>query len=915
MDRRAQVGAMNRLSARPDEGEASMRTGLGVRWVARAGLALAAASAGPASAQAPFSFDSAYGRLPKNVVPIDYTISIVPDATRLTLSGTESVVLDFRQASATIVFNSLHQTLNHVQLDGQPVKSTVSDDKQQLTTVALAKPAAAGRHTLTFSYKGKIETGPQGLFAQPYVKPDGSKGLLLSTQFEATDARRMFPCWDEPVFRAAFQLSATVAADWATVSNMPIASRVVHGKLATTRFQRTPKMPTYLLEFSAGDLAQITADHGGTRFGVWAVRGQEKDGAVALANAQQILADYNDYFGTAFPLPKLDSIAVPGGFVGAMENWGAITYNDQLLLVTASSTVANRQKVFSVQAHEMAHQWNGDLVTMGWWDDIWLNESFASWMAAKETDLRNSGWNWWEREDATKESAMSADARATSHSIQQHVTNELEADNSFDPQITYDKGQAVLRMLEAYLGPEVFRDGIRAYMKAHAYSNATTADLWASLGAASGRKVGDIASSWAAQPGFPLVSVTASCDGAGQRTITLSQKRFLLRGADPNPSHWNVPLQIRSGAEAAPQAVLLTKDGQTAPAGRCDEPLSVNAGAIGFYRAIYDDATLQTNAKYFATLARSDRIALLDDQWALVEAGAQDLPTYLALASSMGERLEERAWTQITMALGTIEYDERGTPGHDAFAAYARSIVKPVADQLGWTSKPDETPGIQNLRRAVLKDLGDWGDAQTIAEARKRFAAFVADRGAIGADDQESVLSIVARYADAAAFEQLHSVAKSARNETELRRYYAALMRVRDPQLAAAAARIALSDEIPRQAATARLNLVLELAGDQPQLAWATFTGNVDAVMTPYANLGPMILARHCPETFWKSVPLDQLEAWMKAHVPEEMSPNVARGMETARFKLDEKAALVQAADRYIASHRAADRPGSITLD
>ncbi len=215
----------------------------------------------------------------------------------------------------------------------------------------------------------------------------------------------------------------------------------------------------------------------------------------------------------------------------------------------------------------------------------------------------------------------------------------------------------------------------------------------------------------------------------------------------------------------------------------------------------------------------------------------------------------------------------------------------------------------------MLKDLGDWGDAQTIAEARKRFTAFVADRAAIGADDQESVLSIVARYADAGAFEQLHSVAKSARNETELRRYYEALMRVRDPQLAAAAARIALSDEIPRQAATARLGLVLELAGDQPQLAWATFTGNVDAVMAPYANLGPMILARHCPETFWNSVPLDQLEAWMKAHVPEEMSPNVARGMETARFKLDEKAALVQAADRYIASHRAADRPGSITLN
>jgi aminopeptidase N len=878
-----------------------MSAGFGVCPIRIAALAFALALAPPTLAQAPFSFDSAFGRLPKNVVPIDYVISIVPDPIRLTLSGHESVALDFRQATDTIVFNSLNETLDHVQLDGRPVKRTVSDDKEQLTTVTLAKPATVGRHTLSFSYRGKIETTPQGLFAQRYVKPDGGKGLLLSTQFEATDARRMFPCWDEPAFRASFQMTATLPADWTTVSNMPVASRVVHGKLATTRFQRTPKMPTYLLELSAGDLAQITANHGGTRFGVWAVRGQQKNGAIALANAQQILADYNDYFGTAFPLPKLDSIALPGGFGGAMENWGAITYSDQLLLVTASSTVANRQDVFNVQAHEMAHQWNGDLVTMGWWDDIWLNESFASWMAAKETDLRNPGWNWWESEDASKESAMSADARATSHAIQQHVTNELEAQNAFDPDITYDKGQAVLRMLEAYLGPDVFRDGVRGYMKAHAYSNATTADLWGALSAASGRDISAIASSWTAQAGFPLVSVAAGCDAAGKRTITLSQKRFLLRGADSNPSHWRVPLQIRAGADA-PLAVLLTKDGQTAPAGRCDQALSVNAGAIGFYRAVYDDATLQINTKYFADLPRSDRIALLDDQWALVEAGAQELPTYLALASSLRARLEERAWTQITKALGTIEYAERGTPGHDAFAAYARSIIKPVSDQLGWMSRPDETPGIQKLRHTILQDLGAWGDAPTIAEARKRFAAFVADRSTIGADDQEAVLSIVARYADATAFEQLHSVAKSAANETELRRYYMVLMRVRDPQLAAAAARIALSDEIPPQAATLRLHLVYELADEQPQLAWTTFSKNVDALMAAYPVMAPMIVAQYCPESFWNSVPLDQLEAWVRAHTPAEMSPNVERGMETARFRLDEKTVLVRAADRSVSA-------------
>jgi aminopeptidase N len=870
--------------------------------ISLAGIALFLALAGPASAQAPFSFDSAFGRLPKNVVPIDYTIAIVPDAMELTLTGQESVVLDFRQATDTIVFNSLNETLDQVQLDGQAVDSAVSDDQKQLTTVKLGKPAPVGRHTLTFSYKGRIEKEPQGLFAQPYVKPGGGKGLLLSTEFESTDARRMFPCWDEPAFRSTFRLTMTVPAEWAALSNMPVASRVVQGNLATVSFAATPKMPTYLLEFSAGDLAETSADDSGTRLGVWAVRGQEKDGATALANARQILADYNDYFGYPFPLPKLDSIAVPGGFSGAMENWGAITYNDQILLVTASSTIADRQQVFSDQAHEMAHQWNGDLVTMGWWDDIWLNESFASWMAAKETDLRNPSWNWWESEDATKETAMGADARDTSHAIQQHVTDEQEAQNAFDPQITYNKGEGVLRMLEAYLGPDVFRDGIRRFMKAHAYSNATTTDLWNALSAASGRDVGAIVSTWAAQPGFPLVSVTASCDPDGKRTIRLSQRRFLLSGTDSGAAHWNVPLQIRSGSNGAPQALLLTKDGQTTSAGRCDEALTVNAGAIGFYRALYDEATLRTTTQRFATLSRRDRIALLDDQWALVEVGAQDLPTYLALANAMGDRLEERAWTQITRALGTIEFDERGGSGHDAFADYARSILKPVADRLGWTSKPNDTPGIQSLRRTVLEDLGDWADLQTIAEARKRFSAFLADRSTISPDDQEAVLFVVGRNADATTFEQLHTVAKTAKNETELRRDYAALMRVRDPKLAAEAAHIALSNEIPQQAATLRLNLVMALVDEQPQLSWTTFSDNVDVLMAPFTSYAPLAIAQYLPAAFWNSVPPDQLEAWLKQHVPAEMSSSIARGMETVHFKLGEKTRLVQAGDRYIAA-------------
>lgn len=854
----------------------------------------------PARAEESFSFDSTGGRLPKNVVPVSYIIEIAPDADTLTINGKESVELQFRAATDTLVFNSLHEKLSQVRLDGHPVKSVTSDDKKQLTTVTLTQPAAVGKHSLSFSYVGKIESRPQGLFVQHYEQPDGAKGMLLSTQMEATDARRMFPCWDEPAFRATFQLTATVPSKWAIVSNMPIAKRESHGALTTTTFQPSPKMSSYLLELTAGDLAQIQATNAGKQFGIWAVRGQEKNGRPALANAQTILADYEDYFGYPFPLPKLDSIAVPGGFSGAMENWGAITYNDRLLLITPSSALDDEQQVFSVQAHEMAHQWFGDLVTMGWWDDLWLNESFASWMAAKETDRRQPQWHWWELEDSSKERAMLADARPSSHAIQQHVTDELQATNAFDSEITYDKGQAILRMLEAYVGENAFRNGVRSYIRARAFSNATAIDLWHGLDTAGGKNVSAVAAKWIAQPGFPLVTASASCDSTGQRTVTLTQSRFLLQGSDPNQLHWSVPLEIRIGASDPPRGALLTENGQTIAAGRCGEPLSLNADALGFYRVRYDTQTLEDNTKSFQTLPAGDRIALLDDQWALAGSGKEPLSRYLALASSMGSDLDVRAWEQIESALNTIEYDELGTPGHDAFTAYARSIIKPASDALGWDARPSDTADVQKLRRALIRDMGLWGDPAVIAEARKRLDSFIQDHSRLSPDDQTSVLDIVARNADASTFEKLHSLAKTSKDGAELRRFYGALAQVDDESLAKQVAEILLSPEIPHQADGMRLQLLVQLARLHQRLAWTTFCDHHDALLESHQPFGPFIMAQRAPQAFWSGIPMDELEKWIRAHVPAEMSTTVDQGLQAARFKLAEKQTLLASASAYL---------------
>ncbi len=873
-----------------------------------AALAAAVALTVPAAADAPFNFDTAPGRLPKTVVPIDYQVAIVPDAASKTLTGTETIAVEVRRPVTTIVLNSLNERLHDVRLDGTPAASVRSDDVQQLTTIALARPATAGRHVLAFAYDGKLETAPQGLFVQPYRAPGGATGTMLSTQFEATDARRMFPCWDEPAFRATFQLTATVPAAWTNLSNMPVASRVVHGALATTRFERSPKMPTYLVEYSAGDLAHLDATAGGKGFAVWAVRGQEQNGAYALANAQQILADYDAYFGYTYPLPKLDSIAVPGGFQGAMENWGAITYNDQALLLPPQSTAAREERVFSIQAHEMAHQWNGDLVTMGWWDDIWLNESFASWMAAKETDVRHPAWKWWEHQDASKETAMNADARVTSHAIEQHVVNELDAEASFDGAITYDKGQAFLRMLEAYLGPDTFRTGIRQYIRARAFSNATSGDLWQALGAASHRDVERLASAWTTQPGFPVISARAVCDAAGNRTIALAQKRFLLTGDDPAHERWSVPMNIRSGPGGVTQTVLFTTDGQTFPAGRCGQTLSINAGGLGYYRASYDDATFGVDERNFAAIPDPDKIAMLDDQWALAQANQAPLGSYLALASSMSGDLDDRAWDQIADALGTLESYERGTPGHDAFTAYARSVMRPVYDRLGWDAKPNDDAPTQALRRTAIERLGDWGDPAVVAEARRRFAQMngeLAARGpsSMSLEDQGVVLNIVAENADAATFEQLHALARSSRDEAHARVYYGALLSVRDPKLQQQALELVLSPEFPPQSAGIRGRLVLAAAGYNPAQVWQFYTAHSAELLSATSEFSRALSMSSVPSTFWRAAPLDQLESYVKSHTPPNAGVYIARGMERARTALALSARLVPAADAYITAH------------
>ncbi len=862
--------------------------------------------AAPASAAvAPFNFDTTPGRLPKTVVPTAYRITLTPDATAKTLAGTEEITLDVRRATGSIVFNTHDITISEARLDGTPVAKIATENEKQLTTLTLAHPAAVGRHVLTLTYSGKIEDSPDGLFAQDYRKPDGTTGRMLSTQFESTDARRMFPSWDEPAFRATFELTAIVPASWSVVSNTPIAAQKANGALQTVTFARTPRMPTYLVEFSGGDLAAISGvGSNGVKQTVWAVRGDEQNGGYTLASAKQILSYYDDYFGVKFPLPKLDHIAIPGGFGGAMENWGAITYNEAIIIHRPDATLNQKQRGYSIVAHEMAHQWNGDLVTMAWWDDIWLNESFASWMAAKATAKFNPDWNWWQGEADSKETAMNADARGNVHAIQVHVVDELQADASFDPAITYDKGQAFLRMLEAYLGESTFRTGIRAYMQAHKYSNATTADLWNALTKTSKKDVGALAKAWTEQPGYPLVTVTASCDAAGNRTVALAQHRFLIDGTHVGANQlWNVPVGIASG-NAALHYVLLTKAKQGGiAAGRCGEPLRANALNIGYYRVAYDDKTFETNRRAFATIPDDDKIGMLYDQWALVRSGRAPLATSMALANAMGGDRNEAAWATIIGSLQALERDTRGTPDHDAIAAYARALVAPAATGLGWDAKPGEPVQTGELRRTLLGALGTWSDPATVAEARKRFDASLGAGGALPPDMRDIVVAIVAANADAASFEKLHALAQSTKDPILAGQYRGALMLVTDPKLAEQALQIAISGEIPPQQRAQRSRYVGTVAARHPKLAWTFYKAHSGQLTAGFSVFEKMLgLSNAVPATYWDGATPDELQAWLKANLPAQASTYIAKGMARAQSEAVIRTRLRDDAHAFLAA-------------
>jgi aminopeptidase N len=686
-----------------------------------------------------FSLETTPGKLPKTVVPIHYAIELSLDPDNLKVTGFETIDIEVREPTARIVLNANRIKLSHASADnGTQTAAIAANPGRETMTLTFPRALSAGRHTLAIAFTAPINTEGPGLYAVDYRTEHGVK-RLISSHFAPGDARRLFPLWDEPAFKATFALTVSIPRALQAVSNMPIA-REEPAAAATKRitFAPTPTMSSYLLALTVGELETITGDADGVAVRVVTVRGKSEQGRFALAGAIELLRYMNGYFGVKYPLPKLDLIAVPSGHVSAMEHWGAITFREDRLLLDATSGGTARRAVFRIVAHELAHQWFGNLATMAWWDDLWLNEGFATWMEAKATEHFHPRWQTWLDDTEQKQMAMNADARGSAHPIHQPVADENEAAEMFD-NITYNKAAAVVRMLEGYVGEAAFQRGIRQYMRAHAYDNATGADFWHALEEAAGKPVAAVAKAFISQRGVPLVVAQASC-AAGEQHVTLRQERFTARPAGRSAGPWQVPVTAAFPGATEPAGTLVLQERPTViAAGRCGDPVNLNPGDIGYYRVEYDGAMRAALVRAMARLLPADRVSLLADTWALVEAGRMPPASYFDLLENVAPDDSPPVWSHILRTLQQIDQAQRDRPERAAFRAYARAKLRPVLAEIGWDSR-NRGDGAGALRPRLIRFLGEIGDQDVLAEARRRFADYQKDASSLRPGLRETVL-------------------------------------------------------------------------------------------------------------------------------------------------------------------------------
>jgi aminopeptidase N len=840
--------------------------------------------------------------LPDSVIPESYRIDFTPDIDALTFKGTAEIDVRVQRATDTIELNAADLVIDNVVLVGEPNKPAVSyDPKIQTVSFTFDHPVPTGAHTLKIAYHGTIYQSASGLFALDYQGKDAARLRALFTQFENSDARRFVPCWDEPGIKSTFELSATLPAGLMPLSNMPVAgSDELPNGLRHVRFAQTPKMSTYLLFFGAGDFERVHRSVAGVDVGVVVKRGDTASAAFALDAAASLLPYFNDYFGVPYPLPKLDLIAGPGSsqFFGAMENWGAIFYFEYYLLIDPRiSTQTDQQKVYSVVAHEMAHQWFGDLVTMAWWDDLWLNEGFASWMARKSTDHFHPEWNVWLQSLTEKQGVMNRDARDGTHPIVMHIEDVFQAASAFDD-ITYTKGEAVIRALEDYTGEAAFRAGVRRYIREHQYGNTVTDQLWEAIGKESASPITQIAHDLTLQAGVPMVNLQSAHCADGKTTVTLNQTHFAVDAASTNARVWRLPVKVAVAGQA-PSSVIVSGEAPTQVQLAGCGPVILNAGQGGYLRSRYTHEGLAAIGAQYARLSADDQLGLLNDTLSLASAGEMPMADYLELTRNFPASADPVVTSVFTHQLADLDQLYTGLDTQPAFRAYARRVLAPLFENVGWEKRPGDSDNTVILRGALIATLNDLGDPEVIATNRARFERYLEDPRSFSADERRSVLRNVAVQADQKVWDRLHQMAKSTTSELERQEFYQLLGAPQSDALMQQALKLVFSGEMPPTLAP---EIVSSVASRHPEAA-------LDFAIRNWERLSKMLevtsALQFLPRLTHNSAdPADiaRLMQFAQANVPENARRDYVLAAARIRYYAQVRATRLPEVDRWLDS-------------
>ncbi|MDH5569266.1 MAG: M1 family metallopeptidase [Nitrosopumilus sp.] len=716
-----------------------------------------------------------------DVIPINYALTFEPDLKKFIFSGTEIITADCKKPTNIISMNCAELKIIscNIKSKGTSIKSTpILNEKKEEIQIKLGEKIK-GRVIITIEFQGILNDRLLGFYRSQYQQ-NGKTKYLATTQFEAADARRAFPCWDEPEAKATFEISIIVNNKFSAISNMPVKSKKKIGSKTIYNFAKTPIVSTYLIYLGVGEFEYLTSKIGKTQIRVIATKGNKSKGKFSLELGKKLLTSYEKYFGIKYPLPKLDLIAVPDFAAGAMENWGAITFRETILLYDPkTSSTRTKQFIAEVISHEIAHQWFGNLVTMKWWNDLWLNESFATFMATKFVDKFYPEWDLWDQfvEDAMNV-AMSLDSLKTTHPIDVKVNSPAEIREIFDA-ISYDKGGCVLRMLEHYVGEPNFQKGLKKYLSDFKYKNAAGQDLWNAIGNASGMPVSSMVHTWLKQPGFPLIEVHQ--DG---NILKLKQKRYLLESDKKfSKGLWSVPISL--GLDDAISKKLFTKKSMTVKLPKNTVGFVANYGRKGFYRVKYDEGIL-LDLKMLVDEKRIpaiDRWAIQNDLFSLCVSGDEQIRNYLDFSDAYFNEDSYLATVNVAHNLASLYFRAFDEKFVEEIRIYAVNYFKKILFNLGWDPKKSDKHTDALLRSFVISALGKMGDDEITDEALRRYKKFLKSPGSIPPDLVEPICSIAAWNGNSKTHAELIKLYKNAKTMEEKLRFLGALCGFKDKKL------------------------------------------------------------------------------------------------------------------------------------